>query len=211
MPGSYYDRITEALASLPPSLSCESSLVTPSPIAVMQNHSSFTMLLLNPGWQPQPHQIIIEDPEEFVPLVAAYDAIQGTDYSAYARAAVVHEGQHAIAARQLGARSIAFGLQLKRLPQHPENTDTTKSVDFNAFCISTDFVVSKLGLALIKAHPETFLEADTDAIRTMGYQSGIQEVGALAVAYNERHSDPLPVPLSYIAEDPDMVSYYACG
>lgn len=211
MSRSYHDRIAHALASLPPSLADVPQPVEPTPAAVLQNYSSFTTISLNPGWRPQPHQIIIEEPEQFIPLIAAYDSIRGTDYRDYAQAAVVHEAQHAEAARLLGARSLAFGVQFKRSRKHPRDGDTERAVCFNAFCISLDFVVTKLGLALIKAYPEAFLDADAETIKTMGYPGGIQEVGALAVAYNEWHTDQLPVPLTYAPGDPAMVSYYACG
>lgn len=153
---------------------------------------------LSPEWEPVPGQALIHEAAEFPKLYAALYFVAGLGYHPdYIQTVVRHEGQHADAAKKLGAKESLFGLELQRIAQSKTDTEGELTLRL-AFHAAINHKVTKLGLALTKAYPSEGIEGDLRSVKALGY-TGVQQLGDRALEYNRAHGPVMPIPLSYDA------------
>ena len=100
-----------------------------------------------------------------------------------------HEGEHAIAAKKLGAHTLKY---LIKLWYHDGGYSWQAALRMHK--LST----SKLGLAVITAYPRVLSRGDQIDIEGMGYE-GVREIGDRVKIFNQKvpSGQSLPLPLSY--------------
>lgn len=108
---------------------------------------------------------------------------------------IKHEGQHAFVAGSLGAGKIAYGINLWKIFENPRSRE--HRIAWQAFARIGDLRTTKLGLAAVMAYPDVPSQGDDSDVLSLGYDGGVDEVGARIVAHNIKSSSTLPVPRSY--------------
>jgi len=111
---------------------------------------------------------------------------------------IEHEGQHNSASRDLGAVLLGYSLCVEREVIDDENGVVQVTAQMRAKAI--DFKTTKLGLALVTAHPAVLSPSDLRDINVMGYT--IEALADKAIDHNSKwlnrvRASRLPIPLSY--------------
>ncbi|HTE22361.1 MAG TPA: hypothetical protein VK674_04960 [Candidatus Limnocylindria bacterium] len=159
---------------------------------------------LNRQWLPLPGNLVVDTTDELRQVLRAtreiLDRADLTDQEI--EQIVTHEGQHANAARQVGAEKPLFLASYCRVADPNLCMDETGIPEFLAAAhISPNLRTTKLGLATIMVHPEAHSSADLVHLSRLGYTGGVEQIGELVGTHNDAHPDnPLPMPLSLLAE-----------
>jgi len=149
---------------------------------------------------PEPNEIVVamDGPIRLTHLFRAYGDVTGyRPDRELIEQNEQHERQHGDAARFLGATNLQLGVRFLRqeVSFRPRST-----LLIQPFMRVQDFNTTKLGMALILAHPLELSEGDYTDIAAVGYEN-VEQLAYLAVARNQRRAKTetsYPVPLSFL-------------
>jgi len=147
---------------------------------------------------PNQVSICVDDTLGLRGLLLAYKEVTGADFDPdYIDSATRHENQHWAAAKMLGTTSGFFGVYIFK-NAGPSST----AITFNCrpYFSVENLRTTKLGSALIAAHPLELSTRDNEYIKAHGY-SGPNELGRIArqrnLARKSSKDQFYPIPLSW--------------
>lgn len=171
------------------------------PFETREEEGDDSVVDLNPKFLPdEPNDISIDaaDSVGFRGLFEIFEEVTG-GYSCteeYIRNTIEHEGLHLSAARSLGARAARIGLHVYSV-RRPGAKRPTFAVQP---CVYPQVRTTRLGAALISAHPHPLSESDRQKIAMYGYSS-VVDLARRAIERNRARKDPgellYPVPRGF--------------
>jgi hypothetical protein len=145
------------------------------------------------------HSIVVESIRELAHLFSAAAELGGGGYYPNRNATLIHESQHADAAKRLGQRDVRFLARLDiSAPYLHYGGNYARRIGILPSVIQENVRTSRLGTAMFLGFPDDNDTAagssDTEKIKSLGYVDA-NEVIKRAAAFNaQTRSDTYPLP-----------------